>query len=92
MFSQVDEALTRSEGGLGIGLALVKGLTELHNGTVEARSPGLGQGSEFIVRLPIADPVSANEPTAEPQQDRLAGLTKLVADDNKDAARVSQCC
>jgi PAS domain S-box-containing protein len=86
MFSQVDEALTRSEGGLGIGLALVKGLTELHNGTVEALSSGLGRGSEFIVRLPIAESVSVNEPTAEPQPDRLAGRRVLVADDNKDAA------
>ncbi len=54
MFSQVHGAAGRSDGGLGIGLALVKGLTELHGGTVEARSAGLGHGSEFIVRLPLA--------------------------------------
>lgn len=52
MFTQVQEASGRSHGGLGIGLALVKGLTALHDGTVEARSRGLGHGSEFIVRLP----------------------------------------
>ena len=55
MFSQVDGVAGRSDGGLGIGLALVKGLTELHGGTVEARSGGLGHGSEFIVRLPLPD-------------------------------------
>jgi signal transduction histidine kinase len=53
MFSQVEGVEGRSEGGLGIGLALVKGLAKLHDGTVEARSAGLGQGSEFIVRLPV---------------------------------------
>ena len=56
MFSQVHGVAGRSDGGLGIGLALVKGLTELHGGTVEARSAGLGHGSEFIVRLPLALP------------------------------------
>jgi signal transduction histidine kinase len=54
MFSQVQPALDRSEGGLGIGLALVRGLVELHGGTVQAISEGLGRGSEFIVRLPLA--------------------------------------
>ncbi len=52
MFSQVNSAIDRAEGGLGIGLALVKGLVALHGGRVEARSEGLGKGSEFIVHLP----------------------------------------
>jgi len=54
MFSQLRPALERSEGELGIGLALVKGLVELHGGCVEAHSAGAGMGSEFIVRLPVA--------------------------------------
>src|SRR6185312_9234717 len=53
MFSQVDRSIERSTGGLGIGLALVKGLVEMHGGTVEAASPGQGQGSMFVVRLPV---------------------------------------
>ena len=53
MFSQVDSALERSQGGLGIGLTIVKRLVELHDGSVEARSAGLGKGSEFVVRLPV---------------------------------------
>jgi signal transduction histidine kinase len=52
MFSQVKSSQDRSEGGLGIGLALSKGLVELHGGSIEARSAGAGRGSEFIVRLP----------------------------------------
>jgi PAS domain S-box-containing protein len=56
MFSQVDRSLKRSQGGLGIGLALVKGLVEMHGGSVQARSPGFGRGSEFLVRLPLARP------------------------------------
>jgi PAS domain S-box-containing protein len=52
MFSQVESAIDRAEGGLGIGLALVKGLVRLHGGTVEAKSAGLGLGSEFTIRLP----------------------------------------
>jgi PAS domain S-box-containing protein len=87
MFSQVEEALTRSEGGLGIGLALVKGLTELHGGTVDARSAGLGQGSEFIVRLPIATSAARSVAAAEFPQDKQAGRRILIADDNKDAAQ-----
>jgi CheY-like chemotaxis protein len=91
MFSQVDTALERAEGGLGIGLALAKGLVELHGGTIEARSEGLGQGSEFRVCLPLA--------SADPALDRLAqsldafappitrGRRILVADDNVDAAQ-----
>jgi CheY-like chemotaxis protein len=76
----------RSDGGLGIGLALVKGLTELHGGTIEARSDGLGHGSEFIVRLPLSplSPVGALQaaPTAAPTvHSRI-----LIADDNRDAA------
>ena len=53
MFMQVDTSLERSASGLGIGLTLVKNLVEMHGGTVEARSAGVGQGSEFVVRLPI---------------------------------------
>ena len=53
-FTQADRTLARTQGGLGLGLALVKGLVELHGGTVEARSDGLGRGSEVVVRLPSA--------------------------------------
>jgi signal transduction histidine kinase len=53
LFTQVDRSLNRSQGGLGIGLALVRRLVEMHGGTVEAHSDGLGRGAEFIVRLPI---------------------------------------
>ncbi len=87
MFSQVDGVAERSGGGLGIGLALVKGITELHGGKVEARSAGLGAGSEFIVRLPLAarPKAASHSPIDEPR----ASSTRrriLVADDNRDAA------
>ena len=86
MFSQVECVMGRSDGGLGIGLALVKGLTELHGGTIEARSTGLSHGSEFIVRLPllITNPVATPrvaDPAPPPARSRI-----LIADDNKDAA------
>jgi PAS domain S-box-containing protein len=61
IFSQTSQARKRAEGGVGIGLALVRGLAALHGGTVEARSPGLGMGSEFIVRLPISKETVAAE-------------------------------
>jgi signal transduction histidine kinase len=54
MFGQADTSLARSANGLGIGLTLAKTLTEMHHGTIEATSPGVGQGTEFIVRLPLA--------------------------------------
>jgi CheY-like chemotaxis protein len=79
MFSQAKDAAGRSEGGLGIGLALVKGLVELHGGRAEARSGGAGRGSEFIVRLPLSAARDA------PPHARPAGRV-LVADDNADAA------
>jgi PAS domain S-box-containing protein len=86
MFSQVEAAAGRSEGGLGIGLALVHGLTELHGGIVEAKSAGLGQGSEFIVKLPIVTRVAVTTPTAEAQARTPIRSRVLVADDNQDAA------
>ena len=54
MFTQVDRDHKRAQGGLGIGLSLVKRLIEMHGGRVEAKSAGVGQGSEFIIRLPLA--------------------------------------
>jgi len=90
MFSQIDSAIDRAEGGLGIGLALVRGLVALHGGTVQATSAGLGQGSEFTIRLP-------RQVVVEPQDSR-AGVHEavsapsglyckiVVADDNRDAA------
>jgi CheY-like chemotaxis protein/nitrogen-specific signal transduction histidine kinase len=88
MFSQVKSALERSEGGLGIGLALVKGIVELHGGRVNAFSEGLGRGSEFRVLLPraAAGQVTSRtnvQLTAEPV--RIARKI-LVVDDNKDAS------
>jgi signal transduction histidine kinase len=91
MFSQVETALERSRGGLGIGLSLTQRLIEMHGGSVRARSRGLGHGSEFLVRLPLA-PMPVDEPTADPDPPAVspvapgAELRILVADDNKDAA------
>ena len=60
LFTQVNRTLDRSQGGLGIGLALVRKLVELHGGTVEAQSEGIDRGSEFIVRLPMIVPSDAS--------------------------------
>jgi PAS domain S-box-containing protein len=91
MFSQVNSAIDRAEGGLGIGLALVKGLVALHGGRVEVRSEGLGRGSEFIIHLPHK--VLAPRATAEVEEESGAANANvvrhcrvLVADDNRDAA------
>jgi signal transduction histidine kinase len=91
MFSQVAPALDRSQGGLGIGLALVRGLVELHGGTVEAHSGGPGQGSEFMIRLPITDRPVPEEETAPDTPDtprvvRTRQRRILAVDDSRDAA------
>jgi PAS domain S-box-containing protein len=90
LFVQVDHAATRSQGGLGIGLTLVKNLVGMHRGTVEAHSEGVGKGSEFVVRLPlsaatVAEP-NEREDTRPGLRERTAGRRLLVVDDNKDAA------
>jgi signal transduction histidine kinase len=75
MFSQVHPTMNRSEGGLGIGLALAKGLVKLHGGTIEAGSNGLGHGSEFTVRLPVRISACAREAScaAARRPESLAG-------------------
>jgi PAS domain S-box-containing protein len=90
MFYQVDDTPERAEGGLGIGLGLVKGLVELHGGTVTARSEGLGRGSEFIVELPPSVITGANaampgQPTSNVVVYARQRKKLLVADDNRDA-------
>ena len=85
IFSQVDRSLERAQGGLGIGLALVKGLTEAHGGRVEARSEGVGRGCTFVVRLPVTQ----RKPTADKQADASQPVAKgriLIVDDNRDGA------
>jgi PAS domain S-box-containing protein len=88
MFSQVKGMEDRSEGGLGIGLALAKGLMTLHGGTIEAASAGIGQGSEFTMRLPRR---TVAEPETREASTHASGLSRpvrrvLIADDNGDAA------
>jgi PAS domain S-box-containing protein len=90
MFSQVTPALERTAGGLGIGLALVRGLVELHGGNVVAHSAGLGQGSELIVRLPVSTAPARAQSQPGDERDPLSGAQRriLVADDNLDSAEV----
>jgi PAS domain S-box-containing protein len=87
LFFQGKRSVDRVEGGLGIGLALVKNIVELHGGTVEARSAGLGRGSEFVVRLPVHAVAAASvaEPAASPLPP-ATGRRIMVVDDNVDAA------
>lgn len=88
LFTQVGRTIDHAQGGLGIGLALVKTLVEMHGGSVEAQSPGLGHGSTFTVRLPAvpaaSDDGSAATPQRTPQGKRPWRV--LVVDDNVDAA------
>jgi CheY-like chemotaxis protein/two-component sensor histidine kinase len=88
IFSQLDAGLERSQGGLGIGLSLVRTLTELHGGSVSAHSAGAGLGSEFIVRFPLSNKPGAtvvSDVTNPPA--RIATRHRvLIVDDNEDAA------
>jgi PAS domain S-box-containing protein len=84
-FVQGERTLARAEGGLGLGLALVKGIAELHGGSVRAESAGKGKGSEFVVRLPVVASTTLSEPP-DPIERRPRGRRVLVVDDNQDAA------
>jgi CheY-like chemotaxis protein len=88
MFAQVDRSLGRAQGGLGIGLTLVKRLVEMHGGTVEARSDGPGQGSEFTVRLPIAveEPKESAALMTNGASTSKSPRRIFIVDDNHDAA------
>ena len=90
LFVQESQAIDRAQGGLGLGLAIVHGLVELHGGSVEAHSEGIGKGSEFVVRLPAAPPLQpalVAPPASGPEAARAAGSRRvLVVDDNTDAA------
>src|SRR5690606_35737940 len=67
LFTQVGSGVDRSHGGLGIGLTVVRQLVELHGGSVEARSEGLGKGSEFVIRLPVSEPSLVSDGDELPQ-------------------------
>ena len=88
MFFQTHSALARAEGGLGVGLSLVRGLVDLHGGTVQAHSDGPGAGSEFVVQLPLetATPESLVAEADAEVASADVGLKVLVVDDNRDAA------
>jgi CheY-like chemotaxis protein/two-component sensor histidine kinase len=94
LFSQERQTLDRAHGGLGLGLTIVRSLVQLHGGTVEARSDGVGRGSEFVLRLPVATatadvraPAAAQDTQA--RSGRHTGHRILVVDDNVDAARLT---
>ena len=89
MFTQVDRTLEKTTGGLGIGLSLVKGLLEMHGGTIDAKSEGEGMGSEFVVRLPAAASVVAGSDRPSGQTAGAAPSARcriLIVDDNIDSA------
>jgi CheY-like chemotaxis protein len=91
LFTQAERTPDRSQGGLGIGLALVKSLVALHGGTVHAHSEGLGQGSEFSICLPCVTRAQAPDAGAAGDADAVqdpGNLRVLVVDDNTDAAQM----
>jgi len=89
MFAQADRRLKGSQGGMGIGLALVKGLVERHGGTVAARSAGLGQGSEFVITLPLRKDCENDDAQSAADRPPAPAVARrvLIVDDNVDAAR-----
>lgn len=86
LFAQVDDNRHASFGGLGVGIALARELVGRHDGTLEAHSDGLGQGSTFIVRLPLDAPAPVLAPGTEDKPARDGALQLLLIDDNRDAA------
>jgi CheY-like chemotaxis protein len=84
-FNQAEYTIDRSRGGMGLGLALVKGLVSLHKGRIAARSEGLGKGSEFVIELPLETPVTLPGPSAEPIEPPARCRRVLLIDDTKDA-------
>jgi PAS domain S-box-containing protein len=90
MFAQVESALERSQGGLGIGLTLARQLVEMHGGRISVRSEGEGRGSEFEIRLPLGPSATADRPAHAAADGRRSAparpLQILLADDNEDAA------
>jgi CheY-like chemotaxis protein len=86
MFIQINRADRHSQDGLGIGLTLVRSLIQMHGGSVVAKSDGPGLGSEFIVRLPVADGIRATDAPPEGKAWSRVPLRVMVVDDNRDAA------
>ena len=84
LFTQADESLARSQGGLGLGLPLVRSLVENHSGTVEAFSEGLGRGSEFVVRIPLASQGTPSRSSKHTEHKQSLPLRILVVEDNDD--------
>ncbi len=93
MFAQADESLERAHGGLGVGLTLVKALVEMHGGTISATSEGVGLGSEFTVRLPLAEGTATKEePAATPQAaeaPKASALRIMIVEDNEALAQTT---
>jgi PAS domain S-box-containing protein len=87
LFVQADNSLARTQGGLGIGLTVVKRIVQMHGGAVSVTSEGLGQGSEFTVRLPLAPAGVVPAPSTSHAQPKSTKRRILVVDDNVDAAR-----
>jgi signal transduction histidine kinase/CheY-like chemotaxis protein len=86
MFTQVDRSNRRAQGGLGIGLTLVKSLVAMHDGQVQARSEGLGRGSEFVLELPVVERRQVQQPSASTPLKHFPRRRILIVDDNRDAA------
>ena len=93
-FSQIQQNIDRGKGGLGLGLALAKGLIDLHGGTIQATSPGPNRGATFTIRIPVANEQQGNDQTQRERDTEKASLAKplriLVVEDNADAARMLQ--